>query len=216
MSICNQSSSLAQRERAGLVDLCSGLGPEAPTLDEGWTTRDLLVHLRIRESYPLAALGIFFSPFRKRTLEAEKSLSHWNYAKLLDSVLLGPPWWSILRLLDSLINTVEMFVHHEDVIRANEPTTEPRVFTPSDRETLWKHARPLVSAVLRKSSVHLVLRPTDGEAPCDCGNPEGAVVTISGPVTELVLWGYGRSPVFVEFEGDPSDVAVARGLDRHV
>ena len=37
--------SIAQRERAGLVEILRAVGPDAPTLCEGWTTRDLTAHL---------------------------------------------------------------------------------------------------------------------------------------------------------------------------
>jgi hypothetical protein len=39
---------LATTERAALADLFVTLGPDQPTLDEGWDTRDLLVHLLVR------------------------------------------------------------------------------------------------------------------------------------------------------------------------
>src|SRR5690606_1471098 len=43
----------ASRERAALCDLLSRLGPDQPTLCEGWTTRDLAAHLLLRERRPL-------------------------------------------------------------------------------------------------------------------------------------------------------------------
>ena len=36
--------SAVQRERDALVELVRAVGPDAPTLCEGWTTRDLLAH----------------------------------------------------------------------------------------------------------------------------------------------------------------------------
>ena len=47
--------SFAQKERERLAELFLEVGPDAPTLNEGWTTRDLAVHLLIRESKPAAA-----------------------------------------------------------------------------------------------------------------------------------------------------------------
>ena len=40
--------SLAQSERAGLAGDLDRLGPDAPTLDKGWTTNDLLTHMLLR------------------------------------------------------------------------------------------------------------------------------------------------------------------------
>ena len=49
---------LAQLERGRLCDLLLEVGPDAPTLCEGWTAADLAAHLVIRERKPLAAPGI--------------------------------------------------------------------------------------------------------------------------------------------------------------
>ena len=49
---------LAQLERGRLCDLLLVVGPDHPTLCEGWTTADLAAHLVIRERKPLAGPGI--------------------------------------------------------------------------------------------------------------------------------------------------------------
>ena len=51
--------SFAQKERERLAELFLQVGPDAPTLNEGWTTQDLAIHLLVRESKPAAAPGIF-------------------------------------------------------------------------------------------------------------------------------------------------------------
>ena len=45
-------STFAKRERLLLADLLEAEGPEAPTLCEGWSTRDLAAHLIVRERRP--------------------------------------------------------------------------------------------------------------------------------------------------------------------
>lgn len=40
---------LDQRERHELCDRFLALGPDAPTLNEGWTTKDLAAHLVVRK-----------------------------------------------------------------------------------------------------------------------------------------------------------------------
>src|SRR6478736_2568304 len=50
--------SVAQRERAALVETLRSVGPDAPTLCGGWTTRDLTAHLVLREYRLDAAPGI--------------------------------------------------------------------------------------------------------------------------------------------------------------
>src|SRR5262245_9679824 len=46
-------TSFYRRERAALCDLLDRVGPDRPTLCEGWTTNDLAAHLWVRESDPL-------------------------------------------------------------------------------------------------------------------------------------------------------------------
>ena len=55
-------SSIAQYERNALSALLEELGPDAPTLCAGWTTRELAAHLVSRERRGDAALGIAFKP----------------------------------------------------------------------------------------------------------------------------------------------------------
>ena len=45
-------------ERKQLADLFDELGPDAPTLLDRWTTRDLASHLVLRENAYLAAPGL--------------------------------------------------------------------------------------------------------------------------------------------------------------
>ena len=54
----------AQRERSALVDTLRAVGPDAPTLCDGWKTRDLAAHLVVRERRLDATPGIMvpFSP----------------------------------------------------------------------------------------------------------------------------------------------------------
>ncbi|OYV23782.1 MAG: hypothetical protein B7W97_02165, partial [Mycobacterium sp. 20-66-4] len=59
--------SVAQRERAALVETMRSLGPDAATLCDGWTTRDLAAHLVIREYRPDAAPGILIPFFARHT-----------------------------------------------------------------------------------------------------------------------------------------------------
>ena len=49
---------VAARERAALVRTLRDAGPEAPTLCEGWATKDLVAHMVVRERRPDAALDL--------------------------------------------------------------------------------------------------------------------------------------------------------------
>ncbi len=94
-------------------------GPDAPTLCGDWTTRDLAAHLVLRERRPDAAAGILISQLAGYTARKQKELTErTEWPDLLELVASGPPLYSPLKLLDPLVNTTEMFIHHEDVRRA--------------------------------------------------------------------------------------------------
>src|SRR5437764_783312 len=42
----------AEQERAALADALEQLGPDAPTLCEGWATKELAAHVYVREHRP--------------------------------------------------------------------------------------------------------------------------------------------------------------------
>lgn len=54
-------TAFARSERLALCETLRAVGPDAPTLCEGWLTRDLAAHLVLRESRPDAAPGIVVS-----------------------------------------------------------------------------------------------------------------------------------------------------------
>lgn len=74
------SRSLLRKERQALCDTLASLGPDAPTLCEGWTTADLAAHLMVREREPLAAAGIVlpgpFANLNRRRMEAAKAAGY--------------------------------------------------------------------------------------------------------------------------------------------
>ena len=128
------ASQHARRERQELAELMLATGPDAPTLCEGWTTRDLAAHLVVREARPDAALG----HRRCRRCPAGPSASSGrrpsaqSYPELVRKVRTGPPTLSVFSIpgADGLANLIEYVVHHEDVLRA-QPDWEPRALPPT-------------------------------------------------------------------------------------
>src|SRR5664280_566909 len=112
----------AQIERAALCDTLLDMGPGAPTLCEGWLTADLAAHLVIRDGRPDLAIGMFLPPAAGRLDRASKALAVSDWRQLVRRVQGGPPKWSLARLgrIDEFMNTGEFFVHHEDVLRAQD------------------------------------------------------------------------------------------------
>lgn len=205
--------SVSTDERATICDLFTTLGPDAPTLCAGWRTRDIAAHLVLRERRPDAMPGIMFSAFAGYTKRVQDGFARRSWAELVDLVRTGPPALSPTRipLLDRLVNSVELYVHHEDVRRA-QPDWEPR---PADRErdaVLWAGLSRSGKLTLRRSPVGLVLRRPDGAEVVARRGPNTVVLT--GEPGELLLWAFGRDEVRVEFEGEQAALGVVRGLRR--
>ena len=115
------------------------LGPVAPTLCEGWTTRDLAAHLIVRESRPDATLGISGGPTAGWTAQVQNREARNDYADLIAKVRNGPPLLSFFSLpgVGALVNLTEYLVHHEDVIRA-QPEWQRRVLPDDLADTLCR------------------------------------------------------------------------------
>ena len=111
--------SAVQRERDALVEILRAVGPDAPTLCDGWTTRDLLAHLLVRERRPDAVPGLVFGPLASYTAGVQKRLvASTTWEDMVELFASGPPLFSVFKVLDPVASIHEMFVHHEDVRRA--------------------------------------------------------------------------------------------------
>jgi len=195
---------LAVSERAQLTDLLDRLGPNAPTLCEGWQTRDLAAHLVLRERRPDALAGIVIRPLSRWTRRVQDKLAQRNFSRLVDQLRGGPPRWSPaqLRRIDEGANNVEFFVHHEDIRRA-QPDWHPRTLDPAAIELLWRRTRALARHTLHTDhGVELVRSDTgDRHVARSPGAGEGVMV-VTGAPQELLLYVYGRfDHTLVEREG---------------
>ncbi|GAA1758815.1 TIGR03085 family metal-binding protein [Luedemannella helvata] len=193
----------AAMERQGLADLLDEVGPDAPTLCEGWTARDLAAHLVLRERRPDAAAGILLAPLAGYTERVQGSLAAGPWPRLVAKVRRAP-WWSPVsnRLTDELANRVELFVHHEDVRRAR-PGWAPRALPAGQAEALWGQTRAFAKRALRRVPAAVTVCPTDvaGEMAAGAGGP---AVRLSGPTPELLLFLMGRQEhARVDLDGPP-------------
>jgi uncharacterized protein (TIGR03085 family) len=208
--------SVAKRERAALVELLRAVGPDAPTLCEGWTTRDLVAHLLVRERRPDAMPGILLPPLSAYTARVQNTLTtSTQWEDLVEQFASGPPAYSPFKLLDPVASVHEMFVHHEDVRRA-QTGWEPRELDDKTAAAVQRRV-PIVSrAALSKSMTalpaRLTLRTRDGQTVAAVGN--GSPVTVTGEPGELLLFAFGRNAVRVEFGGDDVVVAAVRAAKR--
>lgn len=203
--------SVAQRERAALVETMRGVGPDAPTLCEGWTTRDLAAHLVIREYRPDAAPGILIPFFASHTEKVQNQVVERNeWDELVSKLAAGPPVYSPLKLLDPVANVAEMFIHHEDVRRA-QPGWQPRSLEPALSKMLRRTLPLMARLTLAKVPGRVALRTPEGKTVLTAG--QGPAVTVTGAPEELLLFSVGRQAK-VDFDGDAAAVQAVRDAPK--
>ncbi|MGQ0830313.1 MAG: TIGR03085 family metal-binding protein [Microthrixaceae bacterium] len=203
---------LDARERRELCDLFEELGPDAPTLCEGWATADLAAHLVIRERDPRSAPGIMFGgrfePLLDRLME--RALAR-GYGSLVERVRNGPPVGPfVVPGLRTLLNLNEYVVHHEDVRRANG--LGPRMDRDDLQDRVWGLSRQGARLMLRKVKHTAVrLERPDGQHVTVGSGPE---VTLAGAPVELLLFLQGRKDAAqVELTGPPDAIAALRAAE---
>ncbi|MGH3282054.1 MAG: TIGR03085 family metal-binding protein, partial [Trebonia sp.] len=185
----------AREERAALAALLTEAGPDAPTLCEGWRTRDLVAHLVLRERRPDAAAGMLGGPLAGYTARMQRRiLERHSYPELITLFAAGPPPLSPFTVpgADEAANTVEYFVHHEDVRRAAEGWTE-RELPAGFAVALWKRLRG-TRMFLRSAPAGVTLaREGDGKLDLIVAKAGSPSVTVTGSPAELTLWAMGRA-----------------------
>jgi uncharacterized protein (TIGR03085 family) len=182
---------LDARERAELCDLFLALGPDAPTLCEGWTTLDLAAHLVVREHDPRSGFAILggerFAKLEHSLMDDARSQ---GYERLVDRLRSGPPLvpWR-LPMLRQFLNLTEWFVHHEDVRR---PAGEaPRGDRADLDRALWWMLRRGSRLMLRKVRGVGVALEAPGFGEVSARGP-GPSVRLTGGPQELTLYLSGR------------------------
>jgi uncharacterized protein (TIGR03085 family) len=189
--------SYSRDERLALCDLLDKMGPDAPTLCEGWTTADLAAHLVLRERRPDAAAGVLGGPLAGYTARVQQRIKERTpFPDLIRTIQSGPPLLSFMSLpgMDERTNAVEYFVHHEDIRRA-APDWEPRQLSSGESEMLWQRLR-LARFMLRRAPVGVELARDDmagnGQAYRITAKNATPAVTVIGTPAELTMWVMGR------------------------
>lgn len=203
---------VADQERQELADLFDRVGPDAPTLCEGWQTRDLAAHLILRERRIDAAGGIVVKALAPRSERVQGEIAARPWAELVEMFSEGPSGLSPYRIgaVNELVNSAEFFVHLEDVRRA-QLGWQPREGDPVRDDVLWARVRRIGKLVFRRSPVGVALaRPDNGELVLAKRGPR--TVTVSGAPGELLLFAFGREQRQIEFDGEQADIAVVKSL----
>lgn len=203
----------AQHERAALCDTLSRVGPDAPTLCEGWVTRDLAAHLLVRERRPDAAAGMFLPPLARHRARVESTLASRDWEQTVGVLRGGPPRWSVFAIpaVDEMANLGEFFVHHEDVRRAVDGVT-PRELGPDGQRALWAGLARVGRVLLRKVPVGVVAQAPGVDRRVLHKAPDGhGDVLLTGEPAEILLYVFGRGAVAqVALDGAAGDLEAFR------
>ncbi len=206
-------TSFARRERLALCDTALREGPDAPTLCEPWDVEALVCHLLVRERNPVAAAGIAVPPLAGLTERAMERLGRTDFGVLVERF--RSPWVVPFAIpgVEQLMNTLEFFVHHEDIRRA-QPEWAPRSLAESDEQTLWSYLKVAGRGLARPAGVPLRMEWGARTATLRGGDDP---VVLRGLPAELALVLQGRARIAdVEYDGPADAVAKLQGADLGV
>ena len=201
---------LARRERRALCDLALVLGEDAPTLSGDWTAKDLVTHLLLREHSPLGAPGLLIQPLSGLTDLEMARIGRKDFAVLVERLRGRGFTPYAIPAVDRAVNTLEYFVHHEDLRRA-QPGWTPRELDRADESALWSAIRVFGRGLVRPAGVPVRIRRTDTGAEATLrrgGNP----AQLTGMPSEIVMFLYGRDQHRgLEFHGPNEHIDRLRG-----
>ncbi|MFI6319134.1 TIGR03085 family metal-binding protein [Nonomuraea sp. NPDC050556] len=197
----------ARAERSALSDLFLQVGPDAPTLCEGWSAYDLAAHVVTRERRLDAGPGITIKQLAGYTASVQDGMKAKHPFPELVSMMRRPGGvYGLMPFLDELVNTLELFIHHEDVRRA-QPSWEPRELPDELERLFWQRLSVGARVLLRRSPVGVVLHRAEGGVVLG-GPKEGPKVEVTGKASELLLFCFGRQAhAKVTLSGDTAATA---------
>ena len=202
-------TSIAAHERALLCALAQQLGPDAPTLCEGWTVKDLVVHLLLREGHP-ASVGIMVQPLQGLLDRATSKASREDFSTLVTN---APPrtrrstrpspcrssgrW----RTCWSTTSTTRTSAGPS---RPGSPATSRS----RTEDGIWQPLRHLGRGVMMLQSPVAVVAERSDTGDRHVLKKGDREVVVRGLPSEIALYAYGRkAQARVELLGDDADVA---------
>lgn len=190
-----REASTAAAQRQALVAALRSVDPGAPTLCEGWTARDLALHIVVRDGRPDLLLGEHLPVMGPRARRGLELLAQ-DYEALIERIAAGPPRYSPqrLRAVDEAVNTAEFYIHTQDVLRA-QPEHSAQTTDPVDRQLrhrLWRQAGVSFFLVAARKSGHRLVFLSPGYGALTRGSRSAPLRTVAGLPEELILWASGR------------------------
>ena len=151
------------------------------------------------------------SPLAGLTDAVSRRVGRRDFAVLVEKLRNGPPLLSPYAVpkVDSLVNTLEFFVHHEDIRRA-QPGWSARDLGERMEKVLWSMLGTAGKGLLRGSTVGVTAENTvtGSRTVLKAGRP---TVTVRGLPSEVTLFVFGRrDQADVELVGEDADVARLR------
>lgn len=196
-------------ERAALRETALAAGPDAPTLCGDWTVLDLMAHLVVREGDLLAAPGIMISPLAFLTDRAMTKAREPGLERLVERFA-RPPIHSPFRIpaVDRVANSMELFVHHEDIRRA-QPDWSARDLSDDAQRTLWRSIRMAGKGLVRPAGVPVSIRwEVSGTERVQVLREGDDPVVVSGLPGEIAMFCFGRAQhTGLELSGPDDKVA---------
>jgi uncharacterized protein (TIGR03085 family) len=198
-------------QRAALCDALAAVEPTAPTLCEGWTAHHLAAHVWLRENLAFGQAADLVTGRRERIEQRLADvMAERSYAGLVAAIRRGPSPTSPFRLpgLEAALNTIEFFVHCEDVRRGAGVNT-PRPRDAALEVLAWRRVPGLARIFLRGCPVAVwIERDVPPGDPVRIGTGPD-IVTIAGPASEVLLYLNGRRRAAnVALHGEPAALAV--------
>ncbi|HZK05087.1 MAG TPA: TIGR03085 family metal-binding protein [Actinomycetaceae bacterium] len=193
-------------EREALCDTFLSAGSAAPTLCTGWDAYDLAAHMWVRENQIGRRFVTMVHPRRSEEDLLRAAKRQHTFEDLVELLRAGPKGASPFRVkgLRSVLNTLELFIHHEDVRRAGSVPLPPRSLDEEAEKALLRALKQSAGLLFARAPFGVDLVTDDGKRISVKRNRK---VGIQGPVGELLIYASGRGQVAqVELTGRPEDI----------
>ncbi len=182
------------REQRALVRTLRQVGPDAPTLCEGWRSRHLAAHLYLRLHRPWhmapGAAVVGYDADEVTVRMGDRAAGPEEYLRLLEAFQAPPARSNPVGWGGNRMHLLEYVVHHEDVRRAGGPY-QPRQLPPPQRRALWEQVR-LMGRLTQARAPHGVVLVVP-EGPRAVVKRRAHAVAVTGTEVELALWLTGRT-----------------------
>jgi uncharacterized protein (TIGR03085 family) len=210
---------MSRSERAALCNTALEAGQDAPTLCGSWSVKDLVIHLLVRERDPIGSTGILVPQLERLTERASRRLARQDFTSLVERVRNGPPRWSPMALppIERAVNTLEYFVHHEDIRRA-APGWQPRELTHREQKAIWTAIGVAGKGLVRPARVPVEIRwDRDDRVRSATLRKGDEPVVVTGAPAELAMFLFGRAEHgLLNFRGSEDAIRALRREDLGV